>query len=367
MKSAALLDSLFRESEAMRVDSPPSKPAARRSFWRVLAVNLGTAIVLWLCVEAIAGLFVEDQSATLSRIQFANMTSRGFVEADDHRGFRLRTNFRSATLNTNSQGFRGKELPAEIADKRLVLALGESTTFGWAVGDEESYPSHLERILNATSDDPVVVVNAGIPSYSSQQVLLYAEELLQRYRPTVVLVSILWNDLFYSSLEDWTPESLVPPYPSQWQSAMFKYSRVYRWLASRPRRRQLDYYSPEALVEYRSNIARMIALCRSHGVPVVFVEPPFCEQLIEGSGVAIWEDRFSKGFVPKLADMFLEAQVQETESRQVPLTRHELGVSARPTAEQFLDFLHPDSQGNQVMAQSIARVLQENDLLAAPR
>src|SRR5262245_22363187 len=124
-----------------------SKPA---TWWRALAVNLATAMVLWLCLEVIAGLFVEDRSAALSRIQFASMTSRSFVEADDQRGFRLRARFQSGLVNTNSQGFRGPELPAEIADKRLVLALGESTTFGWAVGDEESYPSHLERILNAT-------------------------------------------------------------------------------------------------------------------------------------------------------------------------------------------------------------------------
>src|SRR5262245_28979202 len=113
----------------MPSDPHRSKPSTWRRSWRPLAVNFGTFLVLWLCLEAVAGLFEEDQSATLSRVQFANMTSREFVEADDHRGFRLRKNFRSAALNTNSQAFRGKELPAEIDDKRLVLALGESTTF----------------------------------------------------------------------------------------------------------------------------------------------------------------------------------------------------------------------------------------------
>src|SRR5262245_882142 len=112
MKSAARIDRLFRESEAMHTD-PCSKPSKWRSSLRSFAVNLGTFVVLLLCLEAIAGLFLVDRSATLSRIQFANMTSRDFVEADDHRGFRLRAKYRSDTLSTNSKGFRGKELPAE--------------------------------------------------------------------------------------------------------------------------------------------------------------------------------------------------------------------------------------------------------------
>ena len=216
-------------------------------------------------------------------------------------------------------------MPKDLANQRLVLALGESTTFGWAVADDESYPHHLETILNSDSEaDNFVVVNAGVPSYSSQQVFLYAEQLLTRFHPHVVLVSILWNDLFYSSLEDWTPQSLVPRYPSELQKTMYQYSRVYRWFAGKPAKRQLvDYYSKDALAEYRKNIANIAGLCKSKGVPVVFVEPPFSEHWIEAAGVTTWANRFSREFIPKLADIFLETQIQETESQQVPFVRHQ--------------------------------------------
>jgi lysophospholipase L1-like esterase len=340
-----------------------------RSILRGLVVNTGTTIVLWLCLELFFGLFMDGRTSVQSKIQFVTMTSRDFIVADSDRGFRLLENYHSSTVTTNSQGFRGQELPRVLSDKRLVLALGESTTFGWAVADDESYPSHLETILNASSADKnFVVVNAGVPSYSSRQVLLYAEQLLTRFQPEVVLVNTLWNDLFYSALEDWSPPYLVPRYPSALQATLYQYSRVYRWMASRPAKREmLDHYCQESLVEYRKNIASIIGLCKSKGVAVVFVEPPFSEPWIEATGVALWENRFSREFVPKLAEMFLQEQLEETEAQQVSFVRHPCGISERPGAEEFFDFVHTNGEGNRAIAQRIATHLHENELLAPPK
>ena len=335
---------------------------------RFVAINTGTTVALWLCLEVFFGLFMGTRVSVHSRIQFATMTSRGFIAADGKRGFRLRPDYADSTVHTNAQGFRGNELPTDLDEKRLILALGESTTFGWGVADDETYPSHLEKILNSPSDQGFVVVNAGVPSYSSQQVLLYAKELLDRFHPDVVLVCLLWNDLFYSSLEDWTPQSLVPEYPSPMQQALFGYSRVYRWLNSRPDGPELvNFYSNDALEQYRANIASIVRLCRSKDVAVVFVEPPFSEALVPKAGVNIWKNRFSKKFTPKLADLFLAAQIEATESEDVPLIRHDLGISERPQADLFLDFLHTDGKGNQIIAQAVATFLQESPLLAIPK
>jgi lysophospholipase L1-like esterase len=328
----------------------------------VLAINLGNTIVLWFCLEVAFGFFMDGRVSVQSKIQFATMMSRDFTEADDGRGFRLRSNFSSPMIHTNSQGFRGKELPQDLGDKRLIIALGESTTFGFGVGDDESYPCHLETILNSTSpNQQFVVVNAGVPSYSSRQVFLYAEELLASLHPDFVVVNIFWNDLFYSSLEEWTPQSLVPRYPSNWQRTMFKYSRVYRWLTSKPAKQELvDFYSTDALMEYKNNIANIIGLCKSKNIPVLFVEPPFSEQWIGAMGVTIWQNRFTKQFVTVLADIFLAIQIEESKSQQVPFIRHRLGVSERPTGEDFLDFLHTNSEGNHIIAESIADFLHDN-------
>ncbi len=326
----------------------------------VLVVNISITIALWLCLEAIVWLSVDEQVSLLSKIQFVTMTSRDFVVADSDRGFRLRANFSVPALHVNSQGLRGKELPKDLVDKRLILALGESTTFGWPVTDDEAYPSRLEAILNsATLDNSNVVVNAGVPSYSSKQVLLYTEYLLTRFHPDIVLVSILWNDLFYSSLEDWTPQSLIPSYPSKLWQMLLAYSPLCRWLASKPTGPQLvDFYSLDALMEYKRNVAQIARLCKSRGISVLFVEPSFSEQMISDTGETIWKNRFSRQFLPKLADIFLSAQIEAIESQEVPLIRHPLGISERSTSENFLDFVHPDEKGNEIIAQVIANYLE---------
>jgi lysophospholipase L1-like esterase len=259
-------------------------------------------------------------------------------------------------MHINSLGFRGPELPASLSDKRLVLAIGESTTFGWGMRDEESYPSQLEALLNAPSDDRRwVVVNAGVPSYSSRQVCLYADELLTRFHPDVVLVNNLWNDVFYSSLEDWTPQTLIPRYPSKPEQILLTYSNVYRWLAMTPDQPEMvNFYVTNALVEYRANLAKILRLCKSKQITVAFVEPPYCHGRIPQAGIAMWKNRFSKKFLLRLAQMFLEVQMDEAKAHRVGVIRHQLGVWEHSTPDHFVDFIHTDGEGNRMIAQSVA-------------
>jgi lysophospholipase L1-like esterase len=340
-----------------------SKHATWKRLPGLVAINLAVTLALWLCLEVVFGFLVQGRVSLLSKVQFKTMTSRDYIIADNEKGYRLQANFSSDDVHTNSEGFRGKELPKDFTKKRLILALGESTTFGWCVADHVTYPHHLEHILNARSAGrEFVVVNAGVPSYSSRQVLLYLEQLLARFHPDLVLVSLLWNDLFYSSIEEWTPECLVPAYPSRLHQALFRYSRVYRWMATQPAKPQkVNFYSEAALIEYKANIARIAQLCRTKGVPIVFVEPPFSEQAVPAAGETMWHNRFSKKFVPKIVDRFLAAQLEEAESQRVPFVRHGFGVSERPTEEHFLDFLHVDGEGNRMIAQSIADFLQDQN------
>ena len=53
---------------------------------------------------------------------------------------------REFTVSTNSQGFRGPEIPKK-KQKRRILCLGDSVTFGWGVEEEASYPALLRKTL----------------------------------------------------------------------------------------------------------------------------------------------------------------------------------------------------------------------------
>ena len=76
-----------------------------------------------------------------------------------------------------------------LAAGTVVLALGDSITFGTGAAPEASYPAVLAQLTGWQ------VVNAGVPGDTSAGALARLPELLQQHAPKLVLVSIGGNDL----------------------------------------------------------------------------------------------------------------------------------------------------------------------------
>ena len=82
------------------------------------------------------------------------------------------------------------------SDNRFViLAVGESTTYGLHVGLEQSYPKQLERLLNERfGDTRFIVKNVGFPSQTSTSILRNIDSQMLRYKPDLVISLIGAND-----------------------------------------------------------------------------------------------------------------------------------------------------------------------------
>lgn len=97
-------------------------------------------------------------------------------------------------VSTNADGLR---FPLHEVDKppgvTRVMALGCSTTFGWGVDDEQSYPAVLESLLRADGYR-VEVINGGQPGYTSFQGVWLYDTVLRDYEPDVVLVGYVVQD-----------------------------------------------------------------------------------------------------------------------------------------------------------------------------
>lgn len=103
-------------------------------------------------------------------------------------GFRYR-------VRTNAQGLRDDAHAFEPAPGiRRVVALGDSMAWGWGVDEGEAWPDVLEASLG----EGVEVVNLGIPGYSPDQEWIQLATLGQRYRPDVVVLSLVLNDVEYA-------------------------------------------------------------------------------------------------------------------------------------------------------------------------
>lgn len=97
-------------------------------------------------------------------------------------------------VSTDANGLRAPLHAQEKADGVFrVMTLGCSTTFGWGVNDEETYPYLLEQNLNA-GGHKVEVINGGQPGYSSFQGLWLWKKTLAAYKPDLVIFGYIVQD-----------------------------------------------------------------------------------------------------------------------------------------------------------------------------
>jgi lysophospholipase L1-like esterase len=129
----------------------------------------------------------------------------GFVHLSSQSGY-----LDDGLATINDLGLRGTrpQLPKPSGEMR-VLAIGDSTTFGWGVGDDETYTDLLEKkIAAAAPQRRVRVINGGVVSYDLRQSARRLEQLAPVLHPDIVIVGVLWNDLPY---EDVSPDGNAQP------------------------------------------------------------------------------------------------------------------------------------------------------------
>jgi acyl-CoA hydrolase len=91
---------------------------------------------------------------------------------------------------------------ASLPPGALVLALGDSLTFGTGAPPGQSYPDVLAQLTGWQ------VVNAGVPGHTSAQALERTADLLARHQPALLLLSIGGNDFLRGVPAERTRENL---------------------------------------------------------------------------------------------------------------------------------------------------------------
>ncbi|MFZ0544601.1 MAG: SGNH/GDSL hydrolase family protein [Candidatus Promineifilaceae bacterium] len=101
-------------------------------------------------------------------------------------------------VHTNSRGLRDDEVAIpKPAGTYRILNVGDSIVFGWRVELEETYGKQLQASLNnGIADQPVEVVNAGMPGWSLEASRNFLLQEGLDYQPDAIILSIaVVNDM----------------------------------------------------------------------------------------------------------------------------------------------------------------------------
>ena len=94
----------------------------------------------------------------------------------------------AAALVLPGCGQKGPTLP-RLAPSDVIVALGDSLTFGTGAAEEESYPAVLAQLIGRT------VVRSGVPGEVTAQGLARLPDVIAEHNPRLVIVCLGGNDM----------------------------------------------------------------------------------------------------------------------------------------------------------------------------
>jgi lysophospholipase L1-like esterase len=265
--------------------------------------------------------------------------------------------FMGKRVTINTLGLRGPEIaPARPPGGRRVACFGDSITFGYGVGDDETYPHFLGAEL---APYRVEVVNAGVTGFTSHQVVGFLRRLAPRLAPDVATFCIGWNDGNRRPVDDReyarrlrmvgsVEGTLDHLYLYRSMKTAYLRAAALKGLDTGQGAERKGYRV--TLPQYRENLETIVRECRQRGIRPVFVALP----------------RRKRTGEPGPDAPYAAALVQAGRDLGVAvLDAGDLGLGTRLDHPEgyFIDALHLSPEGNRLMAALLARQLLANDLL----
>ena len=160
-----------------------------------------------------------------------------FVD-DDRLGYVPRPGYTASGVSFDAEGFRRNGDTVVTQQDKVIIATGDSYTYGDEVTNGETWPAHLQALTGER------VLNAGVSGYGFDQSVLRAETIAARQRPAAIVVSFIADDIRRSEMKRiWGAEKPyfdiaagtlvlrnvpVPPRPDPWSTLDF-WQKAFGW------------------------------------------------------------------------------------------------------------------------------------------
>lgn len=158
------------------------------------ALVIVSVVAAFLIIELVARVWYGDFRLVNFPKTEANLLKKGFpAEFSPHLGYRPRPGLYTDTpwKTTATIGDHGIRLHGggALAASPVVLAVGDSFTFGSDVGDGDSWPARLQVVSGLN------VINGGVFGYGIDQAILRAERLTAVFAPDAIILGFIADDM----------------------------------------------------------------------------------------------------------------------------------------------------------------------------
>ena len=247
-----------------------------------------------------------------------------------------------------------------------VDAIGDSSTFGFGVPENDTYPAQLERNLRAsTGDGSLRVRNLGVPGYTAYEARILAERDMPRAPVTLVMMG--FNDHFpatrtrFTSL--WVRRAAYACFRSRACALLFdRATRSDPDVPPAPPKVASRYVPDVSPDEYRDQLVRAIRALRAEGSePILLVYPSIA--MTDGLRQQI-ADYWKQPLDQVDANLAAHTQYQQL-TREVAAEQKVRLVDLPPVFDAagnvrlHFDWVHPNAEGQALIAETVSRPVRQ--------
>ena len=280
---------------------------------------------------------------------------------------------------TNSQGYRDEEelRPDKPNDEIRILCIGDSSTYGLNVDQDQTFPAQLQGILNQRRwEGSYKVINAGCPGFSSFQAMRLLETRGRSTQPDIIILSVGVNDSGTVRQSDVENDYHNAPLP--FLRRMFFQTNSYYFLSNligqirlqMPGYRNKKQFRPRVFeYEFESNLRTCIKIAQSLkarmifcsiSVPINYLEA--MKRVAEEEGITMVnaEDALFRilpligGSISEYGGQKMRKLTQLEDPRGSVYGYCEKSIAIRQDNRLMDDFIHPNPIGYRAIAEDIS-------------